>query len=686
VPIITYNAAGQLTAVSTATITPAAIGAMPLWSTSNAIPKGNGSTGLTASSLTDNGTTVTTAEPLVLTGGTGFAAGSGLQINTANPAINMSATGMGTDTKNWVWWTSGSGTSGSLNLTAYNDALGVGNSAITIARTGAAIGNIAFGGPIVALAGATIGSGTGTAVLTSGVVSTLSGTNLVLGNGSTIPQSTFQPALSGGTTGALTKWTGSSTLGNAAWPDIQTGIGSQGAGLALMGPTSGPNASPTFRSIINTDLGSVAWGGSLAGTGPNPDVRGIWGLSVPTPTAGNLRYNGSAYAWDGTSYATSASLGSYLPLVAGSGNPLSGELYASASGTAINASNGAIIAGNQAMGSLQSSPGSWSGFTGFNTSSNSTWAGYVGGAAGDLVLQAASGHAQYFQIAGSQIMNVSGSGLQVVSTGTAILAGTGRISSAAIAVDALNAYNASLATGNNIGLAVGKSGALNQSGYVYWKQGATDAASVLQVETYAGGNPIEFNGSNYTFDGSGTATFSGTNTAISAPNGAIVAGNAQMATSVEITPGAWFGQSGYNLATTNWAGVINAGGEVVVQSQYGQGVYLREQTVNGFQMLNGKTTLAAPTSIPDLSDYGADYVTNSTNTAGNATVTVFHPVTVMTGNATALSSIFSGSYARQQATFINTSATSTIVCTFGTTFSLTPGASRTWIWSGTAWL
>jgi hypothetical protein len=293
----------------------------------------------------------------------------------------------------------------------------------------------------------TIGSGTGTAVLTSGVVSTLSGTNLVLGNSSTIPQSTFQPALSGGTTGALTKWTGSSTLGNAAWSDIQTGIGSQGAGLALMGPTSGPNASPTFRSIINTDLGSVAWGGSLAGTGPNPDVRGIWGLSVPTPTAGNLRYNGSAYAWDGTSYATSASLGSYLPLVAGSGNPLSGELYASASGTAI-------------------------------------------------------------------------------------LAGTGRISSAAIAVDALNAYNASLATGNNIGLAVGKSGALNQSGYVYWVQGATDAASVLHVDTYAGGNPIEFNGSKYTFDGSGTATFSGTTTAISVPNGEITSRGNNVVTSI----------------------------------------------------------------------------------------------------------------------------------------------------------
>jgi hypothetical protein len=43
----------------------------------------------------------------------------------------------------------------------------------------------------------TIGTGTGTAVLTSGVVSTLSGTNLVLGNGSTIPQSTFAPASGG---------------------------------------------------------------------------------------------------------------------------------------------------------------------------------------------------------------------------------------------------------------------------------------------------------------------------------------------------------------------------------------------------------------------------------------------------------------------------------------------------------
>jgi len=447
VPVVTVNAKGLVTAVSTATITPAAIGAMPLWSTSNAIPKGNGSTGLTASSLTDNGTTVTTAEPLVLTGGTGFAAGSGLQINTANPAINMSATGMGTDTKNWVWWTSGSGTSGSLNLTAYNDAFGTGPNAVTIARTGATVGTIAFGGTGITANAATIGSGTGTAILTSGVVSTLSGTNLVLGNGSTIPQSTFQPALSGGTTGALTKWTGSSTLGNAAWPDIQTAIGSQGAGLALMGPTSGPNASPAFRSIINTDLGSVAWGGSLAGTGPNPDVRGIWGLSVPTPTAGNLRYNGSAYAWDGTSYATSASLGSYLPLVAGSGNPLSGELYASASGPAISTPNGGITAGSSGtnVGYVQAD-GAGSSVT--NSAGSGPWIG----------VQNTTNIGWIQQLNASNtwdIYNLTGSGwgsrVAWWSPGGALTA-TGTITSNATGT-AINASNGDISTGGEIILA-----------------------------------------------------------------------------------------------------------------------------------------------------------------------------------------------------------------------------------------
>jgi hypothetical protein len=391
--------------------------------------------------------------------------------------------------------------------------------------------------------GTTLASSAGTSaqyVLGNGTMTTAgTGTKFMLDNGLTVTTATFQPALSGGTTGALTKWTGSSTLGNATWPDIQTGIGSQGAGLALMGPTSGPNASPTFRSIINTDLGSVAWGGSLAGTGPNPDVRGIWGLSVPTPTAGNLRYNGSAYAWDGTSYATSASLGSYLPLVAGSGNPLSGELYASASGTAI-------------------------------------------------------------------------------------LAGTGRISSAAIAVDALNAYNASLATGNNIGLAVGKSGALNQSGYVYWTQGATDAASVLHVDTYAGGNPIEFNGSKYTFDGSGTATFSGTTTAISAPNGSIVAGQAAMATWATNSSFAWFGQNTQNTSGSGNSGFLQlTSGSIYMCTPSGQTATIQYNGANTVTVsstgvalnsnlnVTGTTTLGNVVSLP--------FNSTSTNSLGIGT-------------------------------------------------------------------
>jgi hypothetical protein len=125
---------------------------------------------------------------------------------------------------------------------------------------------------------------------------------------------------------------------------------------------------------------------------------------------------------------------------------IGGSLTANATGTAISApngnitaggiisstagalTNGAIIAGNQAMASLQSSTGSWTGFTGFNTSSNSTWAGYAMGSGGDLVLQAPSGHNIYFQNAGTEIAEFNGSGMIVKSTGTAISAPNGGIS------------------------------------------------------------------------------------------------------------------------------------------------------------------------------------------------------------------------------------------------------------------
>ena len=274
------------------------------WHTSNAIPKGNGSTGLTASSLTDNGTTVSTSEPITSTAG-GDGPLAPFYANSGVPTFAMHGTLPGTNAKNWEM-TSAPG--GSWGLWAFDDAWSTGTEAIQVDRSGATptlttiVPNLRLSAGLKVATVDTVGSGTGLVASTGGVRSTLSGTNIALGNGTTIPQSTFQAALSGGAAGVLTKWSGSSTLGNAAYSDLQTTFGTQGMQLFFAGPATGANAIPRFRSIVNTDLSSVVWGGSLAGTGPNPDVRAIWGLSVPSPTAGLWRYNGSAYVWDATSY------------------------------------------------------------------------------------------------------------------------------------------------------------------------------------------------------------------------------------------------------------------------------------------------------------------------------------------------------------------------------------------------
>jgi hypothetical protein len=47
---------------------------------------------------------------------------------------------------------------------------------------------------------------------------------------------------------------------------------------------------------------------------------------------------------------------------------------------------------------------------------------------------------------------------------------------------------------------MGKAYATNKSGFVYWKQGASDAASSLNIETYSSANPVNINASALTIN------------------------------------------------------------------------------------------------------------------------------------------------------------------------------------------
>ena len=606
VPVITYNAAGQLTAVTMVTVTPSAIGAAPaftsgaanlFWATPNGssgvpslraivaadVPTLNQSTTGTAVNITaTSNSTLTTLSALSLPIGQVTGTINATQVNGA--AVPASKTIVGTNSAGQLVDASAAtlanNTTGSAAKWTTARNLTIGSSTQALDGSAALTYSLSAIGALATPGGTTsqILSGTGSVLSTLPTAALPAFTGDVTNSAGSLAMTVKGlngTLLSGLGTAILVNTTGTGVPRVATYTDLQTTFGTQGMQLVFAGPTSGANASPTFRSIVNTDLSSVTWGGALAGTGPNPDVRQIWGLAVPSPNTGNLRYNGSAYVWDGTSYATTASLGSYLPLSAGSGNPLSGELYASASGTAI-------------------------------------------------------------------------------------IAGSGKISGCAINADEINAYNASLAATNSIGMAVGKAGALNQAGYFRWIQGTTDALSTLNIETYSGANPIIFNGSNYTFSGTGTATFNGS---ISAPNGSISAAGAYPTgnNTVDLGSSSLNWRNLYAVAITstgiNTSGITATG---IMQSAYlfARSNYARINAGSG-----GNITVSSAYSVISCEAGGG-----------------FNPTT--------LSSIPNGTTDGQQVTIIN-NGPSTLTCSFGVrSVALPTGQSRDWTWNAanSVWL
>ena len=57
---------------------------------------------------------------------------------------------------------------------------------------------------------------------------------------------------------------------------------------------------------------------------------------------------------------------------------------------------------------------------------------------------------------------------------------------------------------------VGKSIASQQSGFLAWYQGATDASSYLSLQTYSGASPLEIKSTNFNLSTEGKGTFAGT--------------------------------------------------------------------------------------------------------------------------------------------------------------------------------
>lgn len=138
----------------------------------------------------------------------------------------------------------------------------------------------------------------------------------------------------------------------------------QAANIVFAGPASGAAASPTFRALVALDIPSLAsvyvpYTGATADvalgarsiaaalfTGQysnanhsayiNPNGSAVFGTSFVIDVSGNLNMGGKTLS--------NAVITGYLPLTAGSGNPLSGDLYMNSGTSIINAQNGYNIA------------------------------------------------------------------------------------------------------------------------------------------------------------------------------------------------------------------------------------------------------------------------------------------------------------------------------------------------------
>jgi hypothetical protein len=291
VPVITYDAKGRLTAVSTATITPAAIGAQVAGSYQ---PLENQRLSTTNSPAFANVSTTSSS-----TGASSpFYAASGF------PNLALRNTSASTNEGNWYI----GAFANSFVLGGMNDAWGSGANVIYIPRVGTTFTNVQFGAPIVSTLGATIGSGSGTAILTSGVVSPLSGTNLVLGNGTTIAQSTFQAA---GSYQPLENQrlstTNSSTFATvAASGTTNTGAINNGPNFFLYNSSADVGWQVQLGSATTLDFwsrSSGTWGSApkikfpLAGFGAGivqSDATGLFSSSFTVPAATTFSATGTA--------------------------------------------------------------------------------------------------------------------------------------------------------------------------------------------------------------------------------------------------------------------------------------------------------------------------------------------------------------------------------------------------------
>ena len=237
----------------------------------------------------------------------------------------------------------------------YSDTTGLFSQVVRTFGTQPIGGNKTFGNDIFvnsARIGIGAGGNTSNSVLgynvftanTSGTKNTAVGENALSSNVSATDNTAFGWYSLDATTGSGNTGIGSGALGTNTSGSNNTAIGF-GAGEYITG--SNPNTTGTnsiyigfnTKAAANGQTNQIVIGHDAIGNGSNTVTIGNSSVTnnyfsgnvratAFIPTGGTssqfLKADGSL---DGTSYATAASLSGYLPLTAGSGQPLSGDLY-----------------------------------------------------------------------------------------------------------------------------------------------------------------------------------------------------------------------------------------------------------------------------------------------------------------------------------------------------------------------
>ena len=391
VPVITYDAKGRLTAVSTATITPAAIGAQAALSggTTNALAKWTGSSTLGTGSWTDSASVLrtTTTDTLVSQNAT-----------LGNVAYSPAWASQPFRVAKFGWIGNGGHADGAWMIDSIGNLYGNGKNRIELSINGGydvatftPTGSRFYGADTISLASKTILGTDGSGKIIDNSATTLA--NNTTGNAAT-----------------ATKWQtarnltiGSSTQaqdGTAALTYSLAAIGAQPAGSYLpvnnpvfTGTLSGPtiSASTTTYSPAYTG-GTITLSGNVSASTAN--IGALAGTVVASSGSLSSLSGTNLVLGNGSTIpqSTFQAAGSYLPLAAGSGNPLSGQLY-------LQGGTGLIFNGASGVG--------------FSTAgSNGTW--FTNTVTGDLAIRSGSGALRMGPGtgAGASTMDLTASGVE----------------------------------------------------------------------------------------------------------------------------------------------------------------------------------------------------------------------------------------------------------------------------------